>query len=107
MKHLVIDCRMYGEKYGGIGRYVKEIVNHIIKDNFKLTLLCGLEAYEDLKGVQSIHLIKMNSSIFSIQEQFELFFKMLKPGNKKRVNHYLIHPLFISLLSQTYNKFNR
>ena len=78
MKHLVIDCRMYGEKYGGIGRYVKEIVNHIIKDNFKLTLLCGLEAYEDLKGVQSIHLIKMNSSIFSIQEQFELFFKIPK-----------------------------
>lgn len=28
--HITIDCRMWGEKYGGIGRYTKEIVQYLI-----------------------------------------------------------------------------
>ncbi len=78
-KHLVIDARMYGKKYGGIGRYVKEIIHNLIQNNyFRLTLMCGEDAYNELKSCAEIDLIKMSSSILTVREQWELFMKIPK-----------------------------
>jgi glycosyltransferase involved in cell wall biosynthesis len=76
VKDLVIDCRMYGKKYGGIGRYMKEIVQYLIEDGkFHLTLLCGDDTYIELQD-QPITLIKCSSPILSLSEQWELFKKI-------------------------------
>lgn len=77
-KHLVIDCRLYGKNYGGIGRYVQEIVfNLIIEKSLKVTILANDDAWEDLKHIGlNTALIKCSSKMFTISEQFELFRKI-------------------------------
>ena len=40
---ICIDCRMWGEKYGGIGRYVKEIVLNLLeRNNWKFILIVAI-----------------------------------------------------------------
>lgn len=77
--HITIDCRMWGEKYGGIGRYTKEIVLYLITHKqWKFTLLISLEAYKDLRSYQktSIKLIPCYARIFSLKEQWEVWRKI-------------------------------
>lgn len=72
---------MYGGLYGGIGRYVKEIVLYLLKhEDWSFYLLTNNVGYNELENFRSskIKLIKCTSSIFSIREQFELFRKIPK-----------------------------
>ena len=46
--NICIDCRMWGDKFGGIGRYVKEIVlNMLGKNDWKFILLVSSEEIKD------------------------------------------------------------
>lgn len=76
LKHLTIDCRMYGKNFGGIGRYVQEIVQHLIQKNtFLITILGNDEACEELKQYQEnykINIIPCSSTMFTLAEQIEL-----------------------------------
>lgn len=77
--HITIDCRMWGKKYGGIGRYTKEIVFYlIINKQWKFTLLCSHESYKDLHiySNRDICLIPCNAPIFSLKEQWEVWEKV-------------------------------
>lgn len=77
--HITIDCRMWGEKYGGIGRYTKEIVLYLIKHyEWKFTLLYSSQAYHDLNNYENknICLIPCNATIFSLKEQWEVWKKV-------------------------------
>lgn len=77
--HITIDCRMWGEKYGGIGRYTKEIVLYLITTKkWEFTLLYSSQAFQDLHSFQNknIHLIPCNAKIFSLKEQWEVWKKV-------------------------------
>lgn len=77
--HITIDCRMWGEKYGGIGRYTKEIVLYLIANKkWEFTLLYSSQAFQDLHSFQNknIHLIPCNAKIFSLKEQWEVWRKV-------------------------------
>lgn len=77
--HITIDCRMWGEKYGGIGRYTKEIVLYLITNRqWDFTLLYSPEAFNDLKIYHKsfIKLIPCNAKIFSLKEQWEVWTKV-------------------------------
>lgn len=79
--HITIDCRMWGEKYGGIGRYTREIVLYLITHKqWIFTLLYSTEAYKDLKIHQkeTVQLIPCNAKIFSLKEQWEVWRKTPK-----------------------------
>lgn len=77
--HITIDCRMWGEKYGGIGRYTKEIVLYLITHkNWKFSLLYSPQAFKDLQPYQNknIQLISCKAKIFSLKEQWEVWKKV-------------------------------
>jgi glycosyltransferase involved in cell wall biosynthesis len=77
--HITIDCRMWGEKYGGIGRYTKDIVLQLINQNqWEFTLLCSTPAFQDLKCYENsiISLKPCTSPIFSLKEQWEIWRKV-------------------------------
>lgn len=63
---LVIDARML--HFGGIGTYLRNMIK-CLKTDFNITIL-STEQYEDLS------LIKMQSGIYSVREQWELFRKV-------------------------------
>ena len=65
LKHITIDCRMYGKNFGGIGRYIQEIVQHLINQKlFYITVLANNDAYDDLSVYQNegFELIKCSFS---------------------------------------------
>ncbi|MCB1180464.1 MAG: glycosyltransferase family 4 protein [Chlamydiia bacterium] len=66
MKHLCIDARLYHAT--GIGTYLKVLIKGL-KDHFDLTILCRKEEKSHFDGIRTISL---ESSIFSVAEQFEL-----------------------------------
>lgn len=77
--HITIDCRMWGEKFGGIGRYTKEIVLYLITHKkWEFTLLYSPQAFKDLQSYQNknIQLIPCNAQIFSLKEQWEIWKKV-------------------------------
>lgn len=77
--HITIDCRMWGEKYGGIGRYTKEITLYLITHKqWEFTLLIYPEVYKDLSIYQKtpIKLIICYARIFSLKEQWEVWRKI-------------------------------
>ncbi|PZU82197.1 MAG: hypothetical protein DI529_14885 [Chryseobacterium sp.] len=81
MTHITIDCRMYGKNYGGIGRYVQEIIQNLIQFNlFSLTILANDEAYLELNNKESenLKIVKCSTKMFSLGEQLELFSKIPK-----------------------------
>ena len=80
MKHICIDCRMWGKKYGGIGRYTKEIVVYMLNNtNWEFILLCYDDAYTELRGYPNHntnslrHLRLCKAPLFSISAQLELY----------------------------------
>lgn len=77
--HITIDCRMWGEKFGGIGRYTKEIVLYLITHkNWEFSLLYSTQAFKDLQFDQNknIQLIPCDAKIFSLKEQWEVWKKV-------------------------------
>lgn len=77
--HITIDCRMWGEKYGGIGRYTTKIVLYLLKyQSWDFTLLYTSGEYDNLKEYEqeNIHLIPCNAKMFSIKEQWEIWRKV-------------------------------
>lgn len=77
--HITIDCRMWGNKFGGIGRYTKEIVLRLFNHpHWKFTLLCSAEVCNDLEPYQNetIHLVSCSAKIFSLKEQWEIWRKV-------------------------------
>lgn len=123
MIYITIDCRMWGEKYGGIGRYTKEIVTYlIVHKTWKFNLLCSPEAYQDLQTYQSnqIQLRLCKASIFSFKEQWEIWknipycdlfwspymnISFLRTRAKKQI--VTLHDVFHLANPQYYSRFKR
>ncbi len=77
--HIAIDCRMWGKRYGGIGRYTKEIVLYLLNNKqWNFTLLHSPELYVDLQAYRqdNVHLIPCKAKMFSIKEQWEIWRKV-------------------------------
>lgn len=73
---ICIDCRMWGDKFGGIGRYVKEIVvNMLDKNDWKFILLVSSEEIKDeiSQMFSTCSFRILSASIFSLKEQFLLW----------------------------------
>ena len=82
---ICIDCRMWGRPYAGIGRYTKEIVEHILlHKRWSLALLCFEPSYKELEdfihrnSITDVELILCKNGLFSLKAQIELFFKIPK-----------------------------
>ncbi len=72
-----IDIRMINAS--GIGRYIKVIVSHLLKENdFKLILLGNNNELSQFQNMQNIRCIEVKSRIFSFFEQIELPLKIPK-----------------------------
>lgn len=73
---VVIDCRMWGEKFGGIGRYVKEIVTNLLQNQTWNCVLIVLN--EDVRSEimnafpSRKEVIVLSAKIFSLKEQIIL-----------------------------------
>lgn len=77
--NITIDCRMWGEHFGGIGRYTKEIVLYLIAHNdWEYTLLCSSDAYLEFLSYQrsNIHIVPCTAGVFSLKEQWEMWCKV-------------------------------
>lgn len=67
---------MWGDKFGGIGRYVKEIVlNMLGKNDWKFILLVSSEEIKDeiSQMFPTCSFRLLSASIFSLKEQFLLW----------------------------------
>lgn len=73
---VVIDCRMWGEKFGGIGRYVKEIVTNLLQNqtwNCFLVVLNENVKSEIMNAFPSkCEVIVLSAKIFTLKEQMIL-----------------------------------
>ena len=77
-----IDCRMYGEHFGGIGRYVKEILLNLLKSrkwNFYL-IVSDVSISQEIGKLfpNKCQFILLKTPIFSIKEQISLPFLVPK-----------------------------
>jgi len=72
---LAIDFRMHNAS--GIGTYIKNIVPFLI-DKFEVILLGNIEEIKQYDFFDKIEVIEVNSKIYSIKEQIELFQKIPK-----------------------------
>jgi glycosyltransferase involved in cell wall biosynthesis len=61
----------------GIGTYIKNIVPFLV-DRFEVTLLGNLTEIQKYEWSSKVKIIECNSNIYSIKEQFELFFRIPK-----------------------------
>jgi glycosyltransferase involved in cell wall biosynthesis len=67
-----IDARLYGPKHTGIGRYVKNLIDHLLElDHQNMYVLFGnpqdLEIYKQYKNVQ---IVKFTPRVYTLAEQF-------------------------------------
>lgn len=76
---ITIDCRMWGKNFGGIGRYVQEIVLELLKnEKWDFTLIVADEKVrkEIVKSSDNqptrLSLIICNAKMFTVSEQVEL-----------------------------------
>ena len=75
LRKLVIDFRMHNAS--GIGTYIKNIIPYLV-DRFEVILLSNKDNIKDYHFYDKVEIIKCNSKIYSIKEQFELFNKIPK-----------------------------
>lgn len=80
---ICIDCRMWGKTYGGIGRYIQEIVKRLLsEDSFTFTLIVANKQVqkEILKSVvcDNCEFVVCDACMFSLKEQVLLPFKIPK-----------------------------
>jgi len=87
MKHIVIDARLYGPKHTGIGRYTKNLLESLTKQNgfnkFKFTLIIYKDLETEVKKDlgDNFKYVTTNIKHYSLQEQIFLPFiiSKLKP----------------------------
>jgi glycosyltransferase involved in cell wall biosynthesis len=73
-----IDCRLYSSKFGGIGRYVHELVKHLLEMDPKSTYVLFKNAKEPLfEGKDNVEEIYVGAKHYSLSEQTK-FLKKLK-----------------------------
>jgi len=72
MKEVCFDARMIFS--GGIGTYIKNLILQLKSGNFKLRLLLDPSKLDRCPWLEGFDIIPCRSSIYSIQEQFELPF---------------------------------
>ena len=78
----VIDIRMIGSS--GIGTYIQNIICGILNNYKKTNIILLVNPYFDYSNIlrnfnsNNFKIIKINSPIYSIQEQFEIYFKLIK-----------------------------
>ena len=79
---LVIDIRMIGSS--GIGTYIKNILFDILNNYKKTNIILLVNPYFDYSKIlrnfnsNNFKIITINSPIYSIREQFEIYFKLIK-----------------------------
>ena len=78
----VIDIRMINNS--GIGTYIQNIICAIVNNYKKINIILLVQPYFDYSNIlnnlnfNNIKIIKINSPIYSIREQFEIYFKLLE-----------------------------
>ena len=75
MIKLTIDFRMHNAS--GIGRYIRNLVPFLV-DKFDVTLLANNNEIKNYNFLNKVNIIDVNSKIYSINEQIELFKKVPK-----------------------------
>ncbi len=74
---IAIDCRMINSS--GIGTYLKNIIEIFVKNNyFEILCMGNHNELSQFNWFSKIKFIEIKSQIFTICEQFELFFKIPK-----------------------------
>ncbi len=77
-----IDCRIYSEKFTGIGRYTKELVDHLIKINeaegypHEFTLFFNGPEHKDFDPPKNVKKVLVNAPHYSFVEQWKFFWKI-------------------------------
>lgn len=71
---ICIDCRMWGKQFGGIGRYVQQIVsNFIATQNWHLYLIVTDSfPITTFEGKANVRILRCNAKMFTVSEQVEL-----------------------------------
>ena len=83
-KHIVIDARLYGPKHTGIGRYTKNLLQHLIREKsfskFKYTLIIYKDLEKEVKRDLKDNFTYVSTNIrhYSLSEQLLLPFLILK-----------------------------
>ena len=72
---LIIDFRMHNAS--GIGRYIRNLVPFLV-DKFDVSLLANNNEIKNSNFLNQVNIIDVNSKIYSINEQIELFKKIPK-----------------------------
>jgi len=78
----VIDIRMINNS--GIGTYIQNIICAIVNNYKKINIILLVQPYFDYSNIlnnlnfNNVKIIKINSPIYSIREQFEIYFKLLE-----------------------------
>lgn len=73
-RKVCIDCRMWGKQFGGIGRYVQQIVSNLVasqKWHFYLIVNNNF-AFSYFAGKDNVCFIRCNAKMFSLAEQVVL-----------------------------------
>ena len=75
MIKIAIDSRMINNS--GIGTYLRNMIP-VLLEGFQLTLLGNINELKDYSNFESLKILKCDSPIYSIKEQFELYSKIPK-----------------------------
>jgi len=69
-----IDARLYGLEHAGLGRYVSELINNVIKTDKKNSYVLFLKSnhLEEFRGKKRIKVVECNVPIYGIWEQIIL-----------------------------------
>ncbi|MGI5828456.1 MAG: glycosyltransferase family 4 protein [Patescibacteria group bacterium] len=90
IKRIGIDCRFWGVKHAGLGRYTRDLVLAIIpqlSSNLELTLFFQKGQWqEDKKALKTCNLIEVNVPHYSLKEQ--LFFWKVVEDQRLDLAHY-------------------
>lgn len=77
-----IDCRMFGLKFTGIGRYAYELVNHLISINnllenpHQIVLFFNKNEYHEFPETKNVKKILVNAPHYSLKEQTKFAWKL-------------------------------
>ena len=68
---ICIDCRMWGKQYGGIGRYVQQIISILVENKnwYFFLIVIDENIIPDFNSRNNIRLIRCNAKMFSLEEQ--------------------------------------
>lgn len=117
MKKIAIDCRMYGNS--GIGTYIREILEYLIKEDKQYLLIGNIEKLKHFKS-EKVKILECNIPPFSIKEfiffpvkeinKYDLFYtpNYNIPGGIKIPIYSTIHDVvFLDIPELVKSKFGR